>query len=929
MQVDNDITIKKTVAIWNRELSISPKDIFFSLGKAAVSGLVLDTKGVIENLLDIGRNIAIPNLPAHAAWLLLYRSLLQSLSELIKEYDEFFITDISEQKQQCLAAELEEALNNIEVGIEVSFFDHPDKLSLLEDIKTPLIRWLTSLGLSEAPTNSLFLRLKERFVLALHQQWLKDLDNYKCIYDAVKSPFVKATSSQRGWMQYRLWLRDQPKKPMFAENFSLDQVYIPLRAYYNISNKEKNNYNIGEPEQTKRVLVDLHTELETWVRNFSPELAVRIICGGPGSGKSSFGRRFAAFVAREMEEIPVILVPLHLFDPSSDLVSAMEQFVKEERFLSGSPLDASEGKERLLIIFDGLDELVMQGNAATEMAHIFVDKVLTKVNKANEQGFKHQVLITGRDIAVQSSSSLLYEEGQILHIQPYIIDWSRKYIDDNGLLYTDQRKLWWEKYGIAKGLFYSNLPSELDIKQLMPLTREPLLNYLVALSYESNRIIFSPQTKLNTIYEDLLHEVHKRQWAHGRHIGSKYLNIAEFIQVLEEIAVTIWHHESRTATIGQIYNRCKKNNLDHCFEVFQGSAQKGISRLLTSFYFRKSKHFDVGEQTFEFTHKSFGEYLTARRITRMVKQFHNELKLNYDNHNSGLNESEALRLWLDLCGPRAMDDYLFQFLLDEVISFFDNPEEHQDTLAMLLSFSAKNGMPVNSTNSLTFRELMRQSRNAEEALLCVYVACAAKTQKVKKIKWGEKSTAFGEWYNRLRGQRLNSEDIFVAKHLAFLDLYGCCLTYCDLYRANLQGANLENANLKGANLQWAFFQGANLQNANLIGANLGSAFIRGANFQGANLRGANLRGLNDANTRGDLLSRGVFYKRSNNVETNLSEVNLQGANLRGANLSTVNLRGANLKDADIKAAQFRKSDIRDVNFEGCDIKKANFKGAIR
>ena len=262
MQFENDITIKKKVAIWNRELSISPKKMFFSLGKAAVSGLVLDTKGVIENILDIGRNIAIPSLPAHSAWSLIYRSLLQSLSELIKEYEEFFITDISEQKQQCLAAELEESLNKIEVGIEISFFDHPDKLSLLDDIKEPLLRWLTSLGLPKTPSISLYLRLKERFTLALHQQWLKDPDNYKCIAEAMKSPFVKATSSQRGWMQYRLWLRDQPKRPMFAENFSLDQVYIPLRAYYNISNKAKNIYEEFESEQTKRVLVDLHTELE-------------------------------------------------------------------------------------------------------------------------------------------------------------------------------------------------------------------------------------------------------------------------------------------------------------------------------------------------------------------------------------------------------------------------------------------------------------------------------------------------------------------------------------------------------------------------------------------------------------------------------------------------------------------------------------------
>ena len=336
-----------------------------------------------------------------------------------------FPAEIDEQNQQGLAAKLEAALNVIEVGFDANFFDHPHKLALLDEIKAPLTQWLTALGMSEAQANALHLRLKERFVLSLHQQWLAAPQEYACIEDALNSPFITATKDQRSWMQYGAWLQEQPNERLFAEAFSLGQVFVPLRAYYG-EKKEKSDEDLSDvgrqdTSNVNRIVVDLHTEVETWVRNFDSERAVRIISGGPGSGKSSFGKMFAAFVSREIEEVPVIFVPLHHFDPSDDLISAMEQCVKVERFLTGSPLDASEGKERLLIIFDGLDELSMQGKAAAETAQFFVDEVISKIDKFNGQGFRRQVLITGRDLAVQSASSRLRGERQILHVLPYFL----------------------------------------------------------------------------------------------------------------------------------------------------------------------------------------------------------------------------------------------------------------------------------------------------------------------------------------------------------------------------------------------------------------------------------------------------------------------------------------------------------------------------
>ena len=301
------------------------------------------------------------------------------------------------------------------------------------------------------------------------------------------------------------------------------------------------------------------------------------------------------------------------------------------------------------------------------------------------------------------------------------------------------------------------MPDELSINRLIPITREPLLNYLVALRYERKNIAFSEQTTLNKIYEDLLYAVHKRQWDHGRHEGAKHLEINEFIRVLEEIALAVWHGDGRTATVDQIFKHCDSSNLTRYLEAFQEGAKKGVSRLLTAFYFRQSEQLQAGEKTFEFTHKSFGEYLTARRIVRSIKQVQGELMRHDKDLDSGFDERDALKRWAELCGPTTMDKYVFQFLCDEMAAYPDQLEEWQKTFARLISFAVRNGIPMELIDVSKFKEMMQESRNAEESLMVVHFACAVNTKKVSIINWGENRTAFGEWVNRLQGQRSGAE----------------------------------------------------------------------------------------------------------------------------------------------------------------------------
>ena len=620
-----DLIIKKPVSKLNAALGIDYRSFFTSLGKLAVSGATLNVPSSIEHALDALKEIGIKKEAEQVAWVLISQALMQALTDLVEDYDDLFPEedDLGDKVLEDLAERVEYTLNAIEVSIDTSFFEKPHKLLFLEDFKSELVFWLKGLDWNDAQADAFHQRLKSRFVFALNEIWAKSPENYEILEQRLKTPFSKETLEQRNWIRYNASLQELANERVFNEAFSLKQVYIPLSAYYEKERKE------DDEEKVVRIATNLHEHINDWINHFDKDNALKIVSGGPGCGKSSFSKILVAEIA-EKKETPVLFVPLHHFDPSKDLIQAVEDFISYDKFLTGNPLDPKTGPERLLIVFDGLDELSMQGHAAAEVAQSFVDEVIRSLDRFNSNGnLKRQVIITGRDLAVQSNKQRLRKPQQILHMLPYYLneDERKDYEDKTKALAHDLRSDWWIKFGKAKGNSYTGIPKDLTKENLTPITREPLLNYLIALSYERKEIDFDSGTTLNIIYEDLLKAVYQRQWdTGGQHKGAKGLTEEEFFRILEEIALAIWHGNGRTATEKAIFKRCEDSHLTRYLEKFTEGAKKGVVRLLTAFYFREFGKESSGDRTFEFTHKSFGEYLTAKRIVRTVKIF--KMKLN-------------------------------------------------------------------------------------------------------------------------------------------------------------------------------------------------------------------------------------------------------------------------------------------------------------
>ena len=947
---------QQPTSIWKRPLKVDFSALAKALGKGAIAGSFGLWPGVAGSGVDVLSALGLKSNTVEAiAWLLVQRSLLQGMSELTVECK----TDLKQEPDFTLLCEqLDHALKSIDLSLTPDFFKHPKRLPIVEQVQTPFRQWLRTYGLSVEQAQSLSDRLPRYFVFALNEQWRVHPTDYAPLQSALGGPFESANARELAWMRYSAWLQRRVDEPMFAEAFGLRQVYVPLRAYYERKVESPDSDDYAASSQTKareRCVVDLKAAIADWLAHQDKNDAIRLICGGPGCGKSSFGKMLAADLI-EAQTLPVLFVPLHQFNASGDLVEALNAFLRTDLdgILPPNPLETDNAERQVLLIFDGLDELSMQGKIAAQVAQDFVREVQKKLLAFNRSETHVLALLSGRDLVVDGIKAEFRKEGQILYVLPYfqIEEALQKhtYVDEQKLLHTDQRDDWWQTYGILKGKSYKKLPAELNQDQkLIEITAQPLLNYLVALSYDRKEIDFSTESNLNVVYNDLLDQVYKRDWADYQHPALG--NIKEkkdFVRILEEIAIACWHGNGRTTTITKIEARCNNSSLKRVLEIFEGGGQEGVTRLLTAFYFRQSG-IQGSEAAFEFTHKSFGEYLTARRIVLELQIMQKQLTEHRNDPDTGRDEKECLKRWAILCGPTAIDDYLLSFLKDEVKQ---HPGEEvlrwQQTLCELIGYLLHYGMPMEEVNSCPkFNDKVVHSRNASEALLAALSSCAWMTKVVSNIKLPT-SEAFGTWMMTLQGQRNDYNNNLTAFNcLNQLNLGLCNLFYRDLGRARLQGANLAGANLQRANLQRANLaearlQGANLEeinleDANLKGANLTDTSLKGANLQRANLGEANLQGTNlawanlqkanlqKANLEDANLPRANLH-RVNLQGMNLQRINLQAAKLEGANLQGANLQGTNLAWANLQRAYLAETNLQGINLQGANLRDTNLQG---
>lgn len=891
-----------------------------------------DYLSIPADVLDTVESVKFEENPGQVGWKLITRSMIDALLNLIVENDLTFLK--KDIVVDDLDNELDKLLEDQTIYINVDFFKNPQKFSLIEQAQPVLSEFLKLFAFNVNEVKNILERFSSYFVFSLESEWSKHFKYYEVLSNSLHTPFNAASKKENEWSLYSKWLIKQIDYPVFSETFSLKQIYIPLRAYYKVKDKSNNQKDHFDDDVRlnvvyKKVVTDLNKELLTWIEKGNKDDAIRIIRGGPGYGKSCFLKMFGAELVALNKK--VIFIPLHRFEIKDDLTEAVQTFLNYDKNLNFNPFD----EERLILLFDGLDELSMQGALLADVANQFLREVEKKVNNYNHQKIKIQVIISGRDVIVQQNENEFRKAGQILSVLPYFLNEEEKeeLVDANGLLEEDQRCIWWKKYGALKQKGYENLPTNLQGKALNEITSQPLLNYLVALSYERGEIVFSKETNLNEIYNDLLEAVFTRGYAEGKIFRAlKSICLEDFTRILEEIAIAAWHGNGRTTTIADIEHHFKESGIQKKADEFIKHAEKGIVSLLVAFYFRQAGQNASGSRTFEFTHKSFGEYLTARRIVKKIFLIEKKLNENESNYDEGWNVKKCLTEWTKLFGPKSLDKDLIHFIRNEISIAFrlgpDKLKNTQQTIIKLINHVLKDGMPLEEIvpRPSYFFEC-ELSINAEKALLIVLSCIADFTSQVSAVTWPS-LTSFGEWIGKLGGQR-ESPYMLILEHLNNLNLDKCILHIKDLYRANLRRCSFRYASLILSNLCFANLYEANLEGAILISVNLENAFLDKANLKNAILTGANLKNATLASSNLERASlEGVNLLEANLRKSNLLEANLEGASLMLANLQESNLKGTNLEGSILTRANLKWANLEDTNLNGANLDGIKLKGTL-
>lgn len=965
------------IPLGSKKVKTDLKKLLLAIAKTGVYSFFEKADSAVKESIDIANAFQLKDTPEHKAYQLILTAMVNAAHELIESSRYHLPKPYRHQDKLYDEAEyvkfldgLTPVLEDSELTIDHTFFDQPCDNPLFTNFKEYFYKALLHFQIEEKDAKPISSRLPLAFTENLHTEWGKNHTQYDIIYNTLNTPFNKALQKQQEWKRYCLHLQRQVEDPVFDEPFGLKDVYMQLRAYY--EEKPPKEVNKALPNlKNKKIAVWLDEEMNKWLDADIVQDSIRVISGGPGSGKSSFAKMWAADIAKKGYK-KILFIPLHRFRIDANIIDAVGTFVT----MPSIPFRHNPLKEKdteLLIIFDGLDELVMQGKTAQQSAIDFIDELRILCNNYNDDKKTNlKILIAGRPISIQNADSKLRrgKDDQILHLLPYFINYTKEY-ENEDILKEDQRQSWWYKYNVLKEFDNKKIPPELQNKELDKITTEPLLNYLVALSYRSNPEKFGEGINLNQVYENLLEGVFNRDYEKeearkGRRSKTiENIEFEEFTQILEEITICAWHGgDVRVTSVEKIEKHIEdRDYLQELLIEYKESAKGGVSRLLTAFYFRKHGKDEDNNPTFEFTHKSFGEYLIARAVVQLAEEVNEQIvgtKSKRKGRRKGKNLNLVLEEWVKVTGATAIDFYMLQMIRNEVKLKVENASEVQETFQELLSHALLKGMPMPS-NRQSLREENRINRNAEEALLVIADACANVTNKDINIDWENINVI--DWLTRLKPPSLTNSVVtrLICRYLNFseVDLYGVNFIYATLESTDFSFANLRSgifnaAFMDGANLQGAFMDNAyllhtNLKNANLERVGLEDAYLRGADLEGANLKGANLEraNLRDANLRN------VNFEEANLNNVRLEEADLYGINFKGAflwntylekailttaELDNADLSNAHLRNATLTMAKLRNSilvnvDLRDarldnVDLEGADLFNANLENAI-
>lgn len=736
---------------------------------------------------------------------------------------------------------------------------------------------------------------------------------------------IRRITIQRELDSYRLKLKaDFESKPLFGQtNVSLNDLYIPPRISWE---------NRDDWRQTHILCGELGQTLTDWLEQ-SGSSRLKLVAGGPGSGKTSFAKAFSAKLASNPSYYP-ILIPLHLIGNtlSDHDTNDLQSYLRTHTPLKTTTLEEVAGSS-LVFIFDGLDELVPpEGHAMARVSREFA-KSLDFILRGHAHA---KAVVLGRTAMMQAFQMEIKSTygDQVLQILGLCsIDKSifSSRADLPIKFFEDKRSEWWKCYARSTGEPLDT-PEIFKSNQFDPITNEPLLCYLIAISgvfRENSESIYKNEA---IIYRNLIDSIWQGAWgdrdaivqSRRRGIGSD-LSLDSFNAILEAIAYSCWQSGSiKSASYQSLISSISFLGVQEAWPSFRKRIKADFVSLALIFYLRGAEN----ERGIEFTHQTFAEFLIARLVVTRFRR----MCRDWFEGNASLDD--LLTNWVRLIGCARMSDKSISFL---PMFTTDVPLERLDTEIAagesLLNHIILTGLPIHNINFFDGEFMPRTTGNLiGEVQLCgqlAFLNCLSSLVIHRKytgpldLKWKDYqqpprflSKFFTDRFDKsaigvkLVGISLEIESNRSLRQLISSsaralgegigpNLTGIFLAGADLSRTSFVAVRLTRATMSGCIINHADFSAVELQYADLT-----NSIIEESEFSSVKLKGADCRLMRAKNTKFVL-------------------VQASGVDFSGSNLVNCDFSGADLVDAD-----FSNSTLTGTIFDGAKLDGANFMNAL-
>jgi hypothetical protein len=902
----------------------------------------------------------------HSTWLALEIAYLDGLENLLVQEEtlgkpwlnrswitQFTASPSTEQGNTPWVSQLEvihrKRLTDLETEKILSNLAHAP---IIGQIHQAIQAWLVANGAEERESQLLVQRLHQ----GLFGQLLKTVAQYH-IYLPQLQKFVRIGDSSQGFCGvgagdyellepaspgaraiidlprefYRAYLQINLANPCFEESFSWSKLYVIPRGL------PANN-----PELEKSI------SLLDWAnQQLADTYSLALIEGPSGLGKTRFCQWWAAEIAQTLypEWMPIV-ISLGSIRLGNSLEETLDSAFKRAEFTRNDGW-LKPGLPPCLLILDSLDSMPYACVGDDPYQKLLEQIAQFQQQHRDPRGWpRHKIVLTSRsdfrsrlalEQKIQNLGSQKPEAGvELLNgvlktrfplkisrfklepmdleaVQEWFKNWSKLQSREIAKSYFDFLK--------QAGLFSSKTTA----KELAAMVRQPLMLYLLGVLHRDG---FFQQDLIEIPFPGVKLELYDRlmTWLFGEittgrlrgrqtqkliriglgHAGRSQETISRFLKGRSPLNLRILCQNAALTLLQSGQQSLSSAHLRVKLNIPESEALD-----LPSFLFQATVKPDRQITEYQFTHRSFGEYLATEAIAKQLQPLldpSQEIDLQtiaqilYPLLGFGLLPYNSEDLLLERL-QRDQKNYPHSFNLTTLCDRLDRfwasycqgkwidtpiPKQAYDHFQSL-------GNPINllQVDAVLGVNLLLLLAVLARATSTPFYPCGIPDHLIPSeastaidLKLQNAPKPLGRWlpYNpnqllTLAGrasilapltfwQRLGRD--FHDLQLPWVNLQHAILPKSHLQKTNLQGANLNGATLTGAqlqevNLSGADLSGADLSNANLSGANLSMANLTGAKLQGASLDSANFsnaclyQALINPEHQNFIQSQGVFW----------------------------------------------------------------------